>query len=161
MQITTPGRRVFPFEVTREGVSTEFVEIDIIYGVGVSDERRSSLIEPVGRTTRCRSSEEVFKVLDSCLLTATDSSPDGWMFLAALFACDDEETGAASSPSQEGTFDQFLKSYGEFVVGGWTLTDCSRSSQLSNRSNSSTTKGVLPTLERRRWREYFCKLTKL
>jgi hypothetical protein len=122
MQITTPGRRVFPFEVTREGVSTCFLEIDIICGVGVSDERKSSLIEPVGRTTRCRSSEEVFKALGSCLLTTMDSSPHRWMLLAALFACVDKETGAASSSLREGTFDQFLKSYGDFVVSGRTLT---------------------------------------
>jgi hypothetical protein len=40
------------------------------------------------------------------------------MFLAALFACEDKETGAASSSLQEGAFDQFLKSYGDSAVSG-------------------------------------------
>lgn len=98
-------------------MSADFVEIDI-YGVGVSDEKRSSLIEPIGRTTRCRSSEEVFKSLDSCLLATTASSPDRWMFLAALFACDYKERAADSSPLREGTFDQIFKRLGDFAVSG-------------------------------------------
>ena len=44
------------------------------------------------------------------------------MLLEALFACDGKETGAATSSLREGTVDQFLKSNGDFVVSGRTLT---------------------------------------
>jgi hypothetical protein len=148
-------------------VSINFVKIDIIYGVGVSDEGRSSLIEPVGRTMRYRSSKEVFKALDSCLLTTADSSPDRWMFLAALLLV---TTRRQERPhprcGKARLINFFIKKLWRLRSqradsNGRCLTDCARNFQLSNRSSSSATKIVLPTLEGRRWREYFSKLSEL
>jgi hypothetical protein len=139
LQTKTLGRRKFSFEISRDIVITFGAEVDKIDGIAVGVPwpvwpRLGYVVsQPAFETMRYRSAQEVFMAIDSCFFVAEDSSPDRWMFLAALFAGHEEI-------SHNTALGSWLRDLGELQVGGRTLTDWAR-------AFSKLMRAALPQLE--------------